>query len=201
VVPHILATFRTNFPGISVKLLEAGTQKLERAVLDGEADFAIVSTPSTPDRFEVTPLMTEELLLIVAGDHALAGRDSVSIRELAGEDFILLGNSFTLTAQILAFCHRAGFEPNVSYQTDSLESAKSFVRHGLGLALMPRLALEYPLDEMLTTIPLQEGLTRDLNLVRTRDRYATVATRALMVHVRTTLLSTFASMGRPLSPR
>jgi DNA-binding transcriptional LysR family regulator len=201
VVPHILSTFRSNFPGVAVHLLEAGTQKLERSVVDGEADFAIVSTPSTPERFELTPLMTEELLLVVSGDHELAGRPSVSIRQLAAEDFILLGNSFTLTAQILAFCQRAGFEPSVTYQTDSLESAKSFVRHGLGIAILPRLAMEYPTDEMLTSVALEEGLTRDLNLIRAKDRYATVATRALMVHVRTTLLSTFASLGRPLSAR
>lgn len=201
VVPHILSTFRTSFPGVTVKLIEAGSQELERAVLDGEADFAIVSTPAKPERLDVTPLMAEELLLVAPLHHELASRKSIRLRELAEEEFILLGTSFTLTQEILAACHRAGFDPLVAYSTDSLDSARSFVRHGLGISILPRLALEYPVDEMLSGIPFEEGLTRELNLIRGRERYATVATRALMVHVRTTLLSTFSSFGRPLRTR
>jgi DNA-binding transcriptional LysR family regulator len=201
VVPHILSTFRANFPGVTVHLLEAGSQELERSVLDGQADFAIMSTPAVTERLEVTPLMVEELFLVLPLHHELAKRPSVSIRQLADEEFVLLGGSYTLTKQILGFCHRAGFEPRVAYRTDTLESLRSFVRHGLGVSILPRLALEYPIDEMLTSVPFEEGLTRDLNLIRAKDRYAAVATRALMVHVRTTLLSTFATMGRPLSIR
>jgi DNA-binding transcriptional LysR family regulator len=201
VVPHILSTFRVNFPGVTVRLVEAGSQELERSVLDGESDFAILSAPSATERLDVTPLMVEELLLVAPLHHELAQQPSVSIRQLAGEQFVLLGESFTLTQQIKAFCQRAGFEPRVAYRTDSLESLRSFVRHGLGVSILPRLAMEYPVDEMLTSVTFEEGLTRDLNLIRAKDRYATVATRALMVHVRTTLLSTFSTMGRPVGPR
>jgi hypothetical protein len=49
-------------------------------------------------------------------------------------------------------------------------------------------------------VPLTEPLARVLNLIRSKDRFATVATRALMVHVRTVLLAApFSDIGRPLA--
>jgi LysR family transcriptional regulator, hydrogen peroxide-inducible genes activator len=193
VVPHILQTFRHNFPGVRVALREAATVTLERAVLDGELDFAIVQVPKATEALEVTPLLSEELLLLVPVSHPLADRASVSLIELADEDFIGLGGSFQLTQEVVDACRRVGFEPRISYETGALESVRSFVRHELGIGILPRLATEGYEREALRAIPLEEALTRDLNLIRGKHRYAAVATRALMVHVRTTILADFGS--------
>jgi DNA-binding transcriptional LysR family regulator len=128
VVPHILASFRRNYPGIEVLLVEAGALTLERKLLDGEVDFAIVTEPAAPEALDVTPLMTEELLLVVPLHHPLAERESVALRELTEESFVLLGGSFTLGTLVVDLCRRAGFEPKVAYQAGSLETVKSFVR-------------------------------------------------------------------------
>jgi LysR family hydrogen peroxide-inducible transcriptional activator len=195
VVPHILQTFRRNFPGVRVTLREGATLELERAVLDGELDFAIVQTPKALDALEVTPLLREELLLMVPVSHRLADRTTVSLAELADEDFIGLGGSFLLTMQVVEACRRVGFEPRISYETGALDSVRNFVRHELGIGILPRLATEDCEREGLRAIPLEEALTRDLTLIRGRHRYAAVATRALMVHVRTTILADFGGPG------
>jgi LysR family hydrogen peroxide-inducible transcriptional activator len=191
VVPHILQTFRRNFPGVRVTLREAATVALERAVLDGELDFAIVQVPKAVNALEITSLLSEELLLLVPMGHPLADRASVSLEELADEDFIGLGGSFQLTQQVVEACRRVGFDPRISYETGALESVRSFVRHELGIGILPRLATEECEQEGLRAIPLDEALTRELNLIRGKHRYAAVATRALMVHVRTTMLADF----------
>jgi DNA-binding transcriptional LysR family regulator len=197
VVPPILATFQRSFPGIKVHLQEAATGILERSVIDGETDFAIVATPEMPQALEITHLLAEELLLIVPRNHRLAERAAVHMRELANEDLVLLTGSFTLTQQMLDTFHRAGFEPRVSYEVGSLESLKSFVGNELGCALMPKLALQGPQDDSITVLPFEEMVTRDLNLIRSKGRYATVAARALMVHMKTQLVHSFANLTRP----
>jgi len=97
------------------------------------------------------------------------------------------------------FCRKAGFEPRVAYETGALESVKSFVRNELGLAILPKMAFPSTDADTLTLVPFTEPLSRQLNLVRSKDRYVTVAARALMVHVRSTILSTFSSVGKPLA--
>ena len=198
IVPPVLAAFQRSYPGITVLLFEAGGNLLERSVLDGDSDFAIVATPGSPENLEVTPLLAEEILLVVPQHHQLAERRNVSMRELRHERFIVLGGSFVLGAQFVEACRRAGFEPTVAYETGTLESVKSFVRHDLGIAALPRLAMQGPADDTLVSIPFREPFTREINLIKARDRYTTVATRALMVHVRTMVLSTFAGVGNPL---
>jgi LysR family transcriptional activator of glutamate synthase operon len=132
---------------------------------------------------------------VVPSGHHLAGRSSVSLGELASESFVVLGGSFTLSTYVLDACRRAGFEPRVAYEAGGLEMIKGFVRHELGIAILPRLALLAPGDETLVGIPFEHPLTRELNIVRAKDRYATVAARALLVHVRTSMLSTFTAVG------
>ena len=197
-VPNILAGFSKNYPGIRVHLKEDVTVSLERGVLDGTVDFAIVSQPSNPAVLEVTHLLDEELLLAVPERHRLSQRSAVRLRELEKEEFITLGMNFSLAAQVAELCHHAGFEPQVAYQVGSLESMLSFTGNGLGICIIPRLALRGLQHLGVSFIPFEEPLTRSLNLVRAKDRYATVATRALMVHVRANMLSASATMTKPI---
>lgn len=200
VVPHVLATFRRHFPGVKIGILEKGSVELETAVLDGAIDVAIASGLTRPEALAVQPLVEEDLVLVVPLDHPLAFRPSVSLRELGNEQFILPGDSFTLSAQVVEACRHAGFAPSVAYHSGTLASVLSFVSHELGVAIVPRLALFGPEDPSLCVVPLTEPLTRVLNLIRSKDRFATVATRALMVHVRTVLLAApFSGIGRPLA--
>ncbi|HZJ02614.1 MAG TPA: LysR family transcriptional regulator [Thermoleophilia bacterium] len=194
-VPPILASFAHNWPGIQVTLVETGAGDLERSVLDGSADFAIISDPHAPELLEVTELMEEDLLLVLPHSHRLAHHDTVSVRELEHEPLIILGGAFTLGPQVLDLCRHAGFEPRVAYETGALESVKSFVRNGLGIAVLPRMGLNSADEATLTFVPFAERVTRRLNLIRSKDRYATVASRTLMVHVRAAILSDHGSLG------
>lgn len=199
VVPHILGSFSRQFPGVKVNLMEAGTVDLERALLEGQLDVAIVSEPTNPTVFEVKPLVEEDLVLLVSIDHPFAQRGRVSLREMADEDFIMPDATYALADQIVDACRHAGFAPSVAYRT-SLESLRSFVAHQLGVALFPRLGLEGPEEPRIIALQLEENVTRVLNLIRRKDRYATVATRALMVHARSVLHSPpFSRIGRPVA--
>jgi len=137
---------------------------------------------------------------VVPLHHLLAERESVDLAELTEENFVLLGGSFTLGTLVIDLCRHAGFEPKVAYQAGSLETVKSFVRHDLGIAVLPRLAMLWPPEDSIVAIPFTVPLTRAITLVRAKGRYATVASRALMVHVRTTILSTFVTVGHPTPP-
>ena len=189
-LPGILASFRRNFPRVRVQLYEGGDLQLEHRVLDGTIDFAIVTAPGSPSTLEITPLFPEELLLILAPSHRYATRSTIALRELAYEQFVFPTHAYNVVSQLVEACRLVGFEPKVSYQTGSLESVKGFVRQGLGVAVLPRMAVTGPGSvEALVTLHLQEHLTRSLNLIRGKDRSMPAAAQALMIHVRETLMN------------
>lgn len=182
--PSLIASFRLHYPRVRVKLIEGGDLELQQGVLEGAIDFAVVTAPGSPHMLDVTPLAAEDLLLVVASSHRYSGRSSVALAELEYEEFIFTTSSYNITAQIIDACRRVGFEPRVAYQTGSLESLKGFVRQGLGVSMLPLMAVEGMSGDGLAVIEIKGGLTRELNLIRGRDRAATAATRALMAHVR-----------------
>src|SRR5680860_1372817 len=200
-VPQILSSFHRNFPGIRVHLLEAGGAALERSVLDRKSDFAIVSDVTVPEALDVIPLLAEELILAVPAHHPLADSESVRLHDLEKEELVMLGGDFALAGQVTKACREAGFEPQVSYETGSMESVKSFVAHDLGIAVVPKLAVRTLTDDRISPVPFAESLTRNLNLIRGKDRHATVAARTLMIHARSTLLSEFTEVGTVIDVR
>jgi DNA-binding transcriptional LysR family regulator len=187
VVPGLIASFRASFPRVLVQLVEAGDAELISGVLEGSIDFAVVTAPGSPQSLEAIPLPSEDMLVVTAPGHRFASRASVALPELALESFIFGSEAFNVTIQTIDACRRAGFEPRVAYRTGSLESVKNFVRRGLGIAILPRMALEGTHGDGLAIIEIEGGLTRSFNLVRGKDRSTTGAARALMLHVRTSL--------------
>src|SRR5665811_2394619 len=137
----------------------------------------------------------------VPAHHPLADSESVRLHDLEKEELVMLGGDFALAGQVTKACREAGFEPQVSYETGSMESVKSFVAHDLGIAVVPKLAVRTLTDDRISPVPFAESLTRNLNLIRGKDRHATVAARTLMIHARSTLLSEFTEVGTVIDVR
>ncbi|HLA82326.1 MAG TPA: LysR family transcriptional regulator [Thermoleophilia bacterium] len=186
-MPRLLATFRRSHPRVKVSLSEGGDVELQRSVLEGAVDFAIVTTMGSPGTLDVTPLASEELLLALPLGHRFASRGRIALSELAHEDFVFPADSFKVTAQFIAACRSVGFEPRVAYQTGSFESAKGFVRQSLCLAVLPRMALHAEDNEGIVILEIEEDLSRQLSLIRGKNRSLTGAARALIAHVQASI--------------
>src|SRR4029453_984431 len=81
---------------------------------------------------------SEELCLIVAPDHPLATRSSVSIVSLRNEDFVAFPRGATIRRAFEAAAARAGFEPRVAFESTDIARGRGLVSRGLGVALFPR---------------------------------------------------------------
>jgi DNA-binding transcriptional LysR family regulator len=183
-VPGLLSTFHDDYPLVRVEVIEGGDFELQQMVHTGSIDFAVVTAPGAPHTLDVTPLGSEYLHLVTPPDHQFAGRGSIDLIRLAKEAFILPANSYNLTAQIVDACRRAGFEPRVAYQAGSVEATLNFVRAGLGVTILPAIALHGPARQGIAVVDLESPLTRDLNLIRGKDRSPTRAAAALMAQLR-----------------
>src|SRR3990172_12370976 len=98
--------------------------------------------------------------------------------DLAGEAFILFPEGYKLRGVALPACRAAGFEPKVALDGGAMQSALEFVAAGLGVALMPELALEGRRDIHALHIADQQ-LRRALGLVWRKGHYLSPAARTL----------------------
>lgn len=110
-LPPLLAAFHQRYPGITLRLHEAGIQSLLDLLEAGLTDLAVVALPVSDELLTVTPLLNEPLVLIVSPMHPLAGRSEVTMAELRNERWILSPASYELREATLKACRDAGFTP------------------------------------------------------------------------------------------
>src|SRR6202167_4718475 len=73
--------------------------------------------------------------------HTLASRERVRLQDLAGEAWVQTSRSSPCARHVVRSCHAAGFEPNVSFESDDYQTVQGLVAAGVGVALIPELAL------------------------------------------------------------
>lgn len=141
-LPSVIARFSDKYPGIEVVVQEDTTARLLKLATAFEVDMAIMSLPIDESGIEVEKLFSEELVLAVPLNHALAKKKSVKVADLEDERFILMKEGHCLGDQVLGFCNRRNFQPNVSCRSAQMETVQALVATGLGISLVPQMALD-----------------------------------------------------------
>ncbi len=138
VLPAALATWRRAYPDVQVRLVEfRHTNDLIAAMEAGQADVAVGPTPPGWDG-PVTPIGTEEFLIVAAPGAELPGAGAaVSTAGLADRDWVHFTPPSGLADVLDAACASAGFTPRAAVRTEQAPSALNLARAGLGITLIP----------------------------------------------------------------
>jgi DNA-binding transcriptional LysR family regulator len=148
IVPRAVSAFRRLRPGIVVDLLLMDPPEAVPALRRGDLDLAVTEEggfEADPklDGLGVERLMDDMLYASLPGDHPLATRRAVALADLREEDWMLVGLRGTCADSniVLRACRDAGFEPRVAYTSDDYFAIQGLVAAGMGVALVPGLAL------------------------------------------------------------
>lgn len=102
----------------------------------------------------VTPLLEDPLVGLLPAGHGLAGRGgAVELAELAGEQWI--AGCPQCRGHLVELCAGAGFEPRIDFATDDYPAVVGLVAAGLGVAVLPRLALRSVRPDGVSTVPVR----------------------------------------------
>ncbi|SDD57963.1 DNA-binding transcriptional regulator, LysR family [Paenibacillus sp. UNCCL117] len=175
----VMSRFRDRYPGLTILMVEDGARKIEKEVAAGSLDMGVIVLPANDEEFEVHSIIRRKLKLIVHPKHRLAGRKQAALRELEHEAFILFREDFALHDIIIGECERAGFRPNVMYESSQWDFIREMVAAGLGVALLPETICDSLDPAHVTQIPLAEpGIPWHLAMIWRRDSYLSHAARA-----------------------
>jgi len=137
-LPAGIAAFRKRHPLVELALFEGTSEAVAQWVESGRVEFGIVQLPTLGGRFDERILFTEQFVALVAKAHPAAAQRSLSLAKLAHEPFVFYKGRARDTA--LAACRAAGFEPRIACESSELETIRSLVAAGLGIAILPQLA-------------------------------------------------------------
>ncbi len=148
IVPRLLALMAKDHPGIRVNYIEAQPPEAVALLREGSVDLAITfgypGDRSDPHResangLRMELLFTEEMVVVLAADHPLASEPVIDVASLADERWI--AGCPRCRGHLLAVCELAGFTPAIAFETDNASAVLNMVASGLGVAMLPRLAL------------------------------------------------------------
>jgi LysR family transcriptional regulator, transcription activator of glutamate synthase operon len=161
-----LAVFHQRHPGVELTVREQSSEELAEMLRDDVVDLAFLSVTERMEShgLGLHQLVSEELVVVLPIDHALAGHDEVRMAELAGEQFISYREGARLR-ELLVFAGRtAGFEPEVQLESNESERIRRLVARHMGVAILPRSDAERPDAEVTSATLIEPSLTRDITL-------------------------------------
>ncbi|AFD24099.1 LysR family transcriptional regulator [Deinococcus gobiensis] len=160
-LPPALATFRRAHPGVRTVLLDGDTEETdaELALRTGRADAAVVVQGHTPG-LHLTPLVYDEYLFVAP---AARGDHPATLEELSGQTLFLPPGRDQCHRLVRQYLEREGVSLSGLTENPQDSVILSMVAHGLGVTILPRLAL-HPLPGGLVSLPLPGGLSRPLAL-------------------------------------
>ena len=147
-VPDAVARFTQRHPDVDLTVVDDHRQGLIPRLARWELDLALIydheALPEPEVRLERAHLLDDPFDLLVPDGHPLARRRSVALEELADETWIGGTQDGAYARIVLHSCRAAGFEPRVVFGSDDYNAVQAFVAVGLGVAILPRLALTFP---------------------------------------------------------
>jgi molybdate transport repressor ModE-like protein len=184
IVPQAIATFRSRHPGVELSLVEAEPVDAIPALRTGELDVALVVEPNgiteEPghglDRLD---LLDDPMYVALPLDHELTRKVRVKLKDLAGEQWINPPLAYPCSGFVTRACAAAGFEPHVAFETDDYLAVQGLVAAGVGIALIPDLALTTVRDDIVIRSLGSQAPVRHV-VATTLSGYRSPATEAML---------------------
>ena len=145
-MPLAIAIFRAQHPEVELTLAEGEPEEIAPRLSAGEFDIALLfefegTSESLGPEVSRLPLFEDPMFLALPADHPLARRRTLRLENLRAEAWIQTSASSPCAQHVVRSCHAAGFEPIVSFESDDYQTVQGLVAAGVGVALIPKLAL------------------------------------------------------------
>ena len=143
-LPLVTRKLRRELPRLQLLLYEYQTEPLLEKLRSGEIDLGILALPVDGDGLISQELYDEPFVLALPSGHPLAKKDHLRISDLDGETLLLLEDGHCLRDQALEVCSNVAVHEDQDFRATSLETLRQMVAAGLGITLLPELAVKAP---------------------------------------------------------
>jgi DNA-binding transcriptional LysR family regulator len=148
-MPLAVARFRRAHPDVGLTLVEGEPEEIAPRLRSGEIDLGLLfEFPGAHPRgkrpgtgLRSTLLLEDPMQLALPAEHPLAEREQLTLGDLRAEQWVQTSSSSPCARHVVRSCLAAGFEPDVAFESDDYDTVQGLVAAGVGVALIPGLAL------------------------------------------------------------
>ena len=184
-LPPYIKAFRAAQPGVEVCVEYRRSWDLYGAVLDCEVDIGIVCYPAKKKGLQILPFINDRLVMICHPQHPLAGRASISLRDLDGERFISFEPDQPTRKVIDRALRDQGVHVRHAIEFDSVETVKRAVEIENGISIVPsRTVRQEVASAVLVAVEISDPqISRPIGILLRRDRTRSPALREFLTQL------------------
>jgi DNA-binding transcriptional LysR family regulator len=167
-----LREFLAANPQADIRLEYLHPHRVYEAVDSGQADLGLISYPEESRSLAAIAWRNEPMVLVCHPEHPLAGKPSVSLKELEGESLIAFQTGLAIRDEIDRVLAVDDVSIKIALEFDNIETIKRAIEIGTGVSLLPEPTIEREVSSgTLVKVPLAGGpLVRPLGIIHRRDR-------------------------------
>ena len=174
-LPALMKQFKETYPEVQFELQQGEYTTIGQWIKEGSVDFGFLN-PVAVSGLQIVPLRTDEMLAVLPVGHPLAGKEQVSLEELAREPYIVLDEGAT-SVPLDAF-KKYGLTPRVEYKVYDDYTIMAMVEQGLGISILYSLVLGAA--QNIVTRPISVPVQRTIALAYKNKKTLPVASRYFM---------------------
>jgi DNA-binding transcriptional LysR family regulator len=171
VLPRVLTRFREEHPRVELIVRTGHSEQVLELLLSEAVELAIVRELHHPD-IDVTPLYDDELTLVTHPTHRFARQGGARLADVVAEGLIVFDRASSYYELTRALFAGAGVPPRTVMELDNFEAAKKMLEQGLGVALLPKVAIGRELEQgLLSAVPMLDAgpVHRRMVVIRRAD--------------------------------
>ncbi|MFC3995609.1 LysR substrate-binding domain-containing protein [Nocardiopsis sediminis] len=199
-LPLVVRQFKAEHPRIRISVQSARLDLLMDMLARGEVGLSLLwdyEWNRLPGgEFELTDLLEDPTVLVVSADHRVARRRTVTMAELAGEEWIVREQDHPVAEVLERSCRSAGFKPRIAFHANDYQEAQAMVSVGLGIALAPRTAVANRNPDVRIVSVGSTAPSRRVVVARRRDRVSAPSEKEMLRVMREVAADYRASFGR-----
>ena len=146
-LPHVIPEIRQNFPELKLQLAEEKTEDILQMLDQGRLDAGLLALPVDEPGLDIVVLFEEPFVMAMPANHPLSDKKTICIKDLEGEELLLLEEGHCLRQHALEVCELAGAHERMDFHATSMETLRQMVATNAGLTLMPVLAVKPPIPK------------------------------------------------------
>jgi LysR family transcriptional regulator, transcription activator of glutamate synthase operon len=171
-IPSVISAFREQYPQVRFQLQHGSYRELIDWVIKGEMNLAFMGpVPVNEEHIQTDILFYENIMALLPASHPLASKSSLKLKELEHDSFVLFPKGYVLREIVVSACARIGFKPKIAFEGDDLDAIKGLVAAGLGLTLLPEIAMDDNIPNATVRLPISEPeVIRDVGVITPLNR-------------------------------
>ncbi|KEQ17123.1 LysR family transcriptional regulator [Endozoicomonas numazuensis] len=171
--PDILMAFKTRYPNIKLRMVEAGTQSIRKMLVNGDLDLGVVVNRNVPDTLATEHLLNSEMVAVVSQVHRFSKKSSISFKEFFSEDLVMFREGYFHRELADEICQKYQLESKIAVETNLLPMILKIVEGNH--AVSPLLKLVAQCEHQVSYVPFEDPVKLEIVMAWRKNSYLSLA--------------------------